>query len=846
MTPPAQRTATVLQGLSAEAARRRFAKHGPNELPRGRRRPFASSVAHALREPMFALLVAATVIYLVLGDRIEALFLGASVIVVMSITLYQEFKTERVLEALRDLASPRALVIRDGVEQRIPGREVVVDDILLIGEGDRVAADAVLVEGDGVAVDESLLTGESAPVLKRAREDAAADGASRIFAGTLVVRGQGVARVSATGGESEMGRIGRTLEATDMHATSLQAEMRRLVLVFSLLAAVVCTLLVVVFVVTRGGWLAAVLAGVTLAMAILPEEFPVVLTVFLALGAWRMTHVHVLTRRIAAIEALGAATVLCVDKTGTLTQNRMTVRRIVADGERRDVGREDGALAPAFAEVVRIAVLASEPRPFDPMERAFHELHRADGNPAQLVRRYPLSSQRLIVTHVWRNADGEPLLVAAKGAPEAIVEACALAPSDAAAVLGEAQAMAESGMRVLGVASGTYADGALPDDPRTLQLAFAGLVGLVDPLRPTVPNAMRECRRAGVRVIVITGDYPVTARTIATEAGVSDDPVVVSGADVAAMSDEALAQRLAVTDVFARVVPAQKLRIVDALQRGGHVVAMTGDGVNDAPALKAAHIGIAMGARGTDVAREASDIVLLDDDFGSIVRAIRQGRAIFDNLRKALSYLVSVHVPIAGLGLVPALLGGPLVLFPAHVVFLEFVIDPACSIAFEAEPPEPDVMRRPPRRKGSRLLGGRPFLLAMLEGGIALGFCLLVYAFATAQGLAEERVRLLAFTAIVIANLSLILFARAGGRRLWRHVVAANRSLWAIILGTVALYAVVLGVPPLRQLFRMAAPAPFDAAILGAASVLLWFVLTLLNFAYEALGAHRKARAGAH
>ena len=327
----------------------------------------------------------------------------------------------------------------------------------------------------------------------------------------------------------------------------------------------------------------------------------------------------------------------------------------------------------------------------------------------------------------------------------------------------------------------------------------------------------------------------MTARAIAREAGFAEEPVLLSGGDLATMSDDELTARLRSVNVFARVAPEQKLRIVDALERGGEIVAMTGDGVNDAPALKAAHIGIAMGARGTDVAREAAALVLLDDDFGSIVRAIRQGRTIFDNLRKAMSYLVSVHLPIAGLGFVPVLLGAPLMLFPAHVVFLEFVIDPACSIAFEAEPSEPDVMRRPPRSAGRRLLGLRPFALAILEGALALAFTLSIYAISTTMEATEDRTRLLSFTAIVIANLSLILFARSGGRRLWRHVAARNRSLWTIMIATTFAYAIVVAVAPLRELFRMAAPTPADAAILGIATCVLWAAFAALGGIYERL-----------
>ncbi|HLX27721.1 MAG TPA: cation-translocating P-type ATPase [Casimicrobiaceae bacterium] len=837
---PAQRGPT---GVSSEVARQRLARDGPNELPRSRTRSLLASAAHALSEPMLGLLVLAALVYFALGDRVEALFLMASVVVIMAIALYQEHKTERVLTALRDLAAPRALVIRDGIEQRIPGREVVIDDLLVIREGDRVAADGQLLESADLRVDESLLTGESLPVAKRSRRSSESDGPQndRIYAGTLAVAGHGIACVTAVGGQSEFGRIGRTIESLDTQPTALQIEVRKLVLAFSAGAFLLCGVLVTILGLHRGQWLDAILAGLTLAMAILPEEFPVVLTVFLALGAWRMTRVQVLTRHLAAIEALGAATVLCVDKTGTLTQNRMSIRRIFADGRRLDVrSPAESPLPEPFANVVRIGARASEPRPFDPMERAFLELDGAAAGDLELLRRYPLAPHRLAVTHVWRDARCGKQTAAAKGAPEAIVGLCHLRSDEADAVMAEASDMAASGLRVLGVAEAGLGSNMLPDDPAKFRFAFVGLVGLADPLRPSVPEAMRECRAAGVRVIMITGDFPLTARAIAREADLAELPVVVTGNELEGMSEDELAARLPDVNVFARVVPAQKLRIVDALKRRSEIVAMTGDGVNDAPALKSADIGIAMGARGSDVAREAAALVLLDDDFGSIVRAIRQGRTIFDNLRKVMSYIVSVHLPIAGLGLVPVLLNAPLILFPAHVVFLEFVIDPACSIAFEAEPAERDVMQRPPRTARRRLLGARPLALAILEGAIALAFALSVYAIAMALGFPETRVRLLSFTAIVIANLSLILFARSPGRGFLRHVIAGNRSLWAVVIAAVVGYTTVVSVPALRQVFRMSAPIPSDAAVVGIATLLLGTALAGLGVAYGRFAARRR------
>lgn len=837
-------------GLTSEEARDRLRRFGRNELPRGPVVSFLGSAAHTLGEPMFLLLLAAAGIYMVLGDLVETTFLIASVGVIVAITLYQERKTVHVIEALRDLSAPRALVIRDGIERRIAGGDVVPGDVLVLREGDRVAADGTVLDSTGLWIDESLLTGESVPVPKRAAragenvEQGTEAAPERVISGTLVVRGHGRARVTATGPRSQMGLIGQSLEVLREDATQLQRETRRLVRLFSIIALALCALLVTVYVATRGGWIDGALAGLTLAMAILPEEFPVVLAVFLALGAWRMSRINVLTRRIAAIEALGSATVLCVDKTGTLTQNRMAVRRLYADGRSIEIAEVDRAALPeSFATAIAVSVLASEPSAFDPMERAFHELH--GGAPlldAELMHRYPLSERLLVVTHVWRHNGSSRITIAAKGAPESVVELCALADDDARRVLDEASRMAAAGLRVLGLASAERDMQDMPEDPRAWRPAFVGLVGLEDPLRPSVPRAMRECRAAGVRVIMITGDYPATARAVARDAGLADEPVLMCGDELEALGDADLQARVRSIDVFARVVPAQKLRIVEALKAGGEIVAMTGDGVNDAPALKASHIGIAMGGRGTDVAREAAMLVLLDDDFGSIVQAIRQGRRIFDNLRKAMSYLVSVHMPIAALGVFPVALGAPLVLFPAHVVFLEFVIDPACSIAFEAEPAEPDVMGRPPRPRAEPLIGGLPLALAVLEGALAAGFTLGVYGIAVTLLRPDAEVRGLAFTAVIVANLSLIFFARAGGPRMWRHIAGGNAALWLIVAGTAAAYLALLLVEPLRELFRIAVPQVRDLGWFAAALVGFWLGLVALNRVGTRVGLRRQQR----
>jgi Ca2+-transporting ATPase len=515
---------TRIRGLSDAEAAERLHRDGPNELPSSKPRSLLAITAEVVREPMFLLLVGCGTLYLFLGDVAEAALLLGFVFVVMGITLFQERKTERALEALRDLSSPRALVIRDGRQKRIAGSEVVRDDVLLLAEGDRVPADAVVLSCVNLSADESLLTGESVPVRKvPAGGDEAVgrpggDDLPFVFSGTLVVQGQGIARVRATGLHTEMGKIGKALRAVEVEGTRLQKETRRVVRVLALVGLLLCGVVVVVYGLTRGGWVNGVLAGVTMAMAMLPEEFPVVLTVFLALGAWRLSRKRVLTRRVPAIETLGATTVLCVDKTGTLTLNRMSVVRLVAGGRAYDVAASQGPLPEAVHEVVEYAILASRPDPFDPMEKAFHDLgsrylantehvHRDWG----LLREYPLSPELLAMSQVWQSRDGQDYVIAAKGAPEAIADLCHLDPTEAERLAGEVRQMADAGLRVLGVARATFRPADLPGEQHDFAFRLVGLVGLADPVRPTVPDAIRECNAAGIRVVMITGDYPATA-----------------------------------------------------------------------------------------------------------------------------------------------------------------------------------------------------------------------------------------------------------------------------------------------------------------------------------------------
>ena len=830
-----------LVGLREAEARARLEAEGPNELPTQAKRGVLAIALEVAREPMFLMLVAAGALYLLLGEPGDAAMLLFAVAIVMLITFVQARRTERALDALRDLSSPRALVIRDGGHRRIAGREVVRGDLVALVEGDRVPADGVLRRGLNLTVDESLLTGESVPVRKTPSASAAAldapggDDLPSVFSGTLVTAGQGVVEVLATGPRAQLGRIGRALVGIASEPTRLQRETGRIVRGFAVAGIALCAVVGVTYALTRGGdlgaWKRGLLAGIALAMGILPEEFPVVLTVFLAIGAWRISRKRVLTRRTPAIESLGAATVLCVDKTGTLTQNQMSLRVLSTGSETADLATMKGPLPEALHALLENAILASKPDPFDPMERAVHAAgaaHLAGSEHLHpdwsLAREYPLTPELLAVSHAWDDGSTSAV-VAAKGAPEAITDLCHLSEAARAAVADQVKSLAAQGFRVLAVARGVARRDRLPHAHHDLTLAYLGLIAFEDPLRPTVPAAVAECRAAGIRVVMITGDYPATAQSIARQAGLWGCDEVITGPELDAMSDAALAERVRRVQVFARVVPEQKLRLVQALKANGEVVAMTGDGVNDAPALKAAHIGIAMGGRGTDVAREAAVLVLLDDDFASIVEAVRLGRRIYDNIRKAITFILAVHVPIVGLSLLPVLFPSwPLLLLPVHIAFLELVIDPSCTLVFEAEAAEADVMARPPRDPSEPLFSRRTVTLAVLQGLSVLGVCVAVFLRARASH-AFDAARALTFVTLVLAFLMVILVNRSWGRSLVAMAKVPNAALRWVAICVLGVLGVTVFVPGAQRLLHFAPLDGDDLALSAAGGVacVLWF-----------------------
>ncbi|AXB76614.1 cation-translocating P-type ATPase [Novosphingobium sp. P6W] len=818
-------------GLTNLAAQARLAQDGANEIPRAGKKSLLGIVLNVLREPMLALLLVGGMAYLLLGDLTEALILLAFATFSVAVTVVQETRTEHVLEALRDLSAPRALVIREGVRSRIAGRDVVRGDLIVLGQGDRVAADAVLIEASDLQADESLLTGESMPVDKSVDTDGDVDprpvghDQSRIYSGSLIVRGSGVAQVVATGAHTKMGKIGQSLASLKSEAPRLQRDTARIVTWCAGGGAAVALVVVLLFRLLRGGWIEALLAGIAIGMAMLPEEFPVVLTVFLAMGAWRIGKVGVLTRRASAIETLGSATVLCTDKTGTLTENRMSVTSLWLPSGEVAAFASDRPIPEGFRHLLQNAALASAVKPDDPMEIALHKAASAETQihrHRELVHSWPLRPGLLAMSNAWRE-DGI-LTVSAKGAPEAVATLCQLTPELLSILTDAVEAMAVRGIRVLAVAHAIAPDPNWAETQHSYNYELAGLVGLADPIRASVPAAVAQCRSAGIRVVMITGDYAATARAIAREAGIAGDEVL-SGAELTGLDDHQLSERLKTVNVFARIMPEQKLQIVQALKASGEIVAMTGDGVNDAPSLKAAHIGIAMGKRGTDVAREASAMVLLDDDFQSIVQSVRLGRRIYDNIRKAMAFIFAVHVPIAGLALLPLVSGLPVLFGPIHIALLEMVIDPVCALVFEAEHAEDNVMRRPPRDPAERLFSVPMIIWSVFQGITAFVILGALFVITGNSSMPEAEMRALTFFSLIAAIIALILVNQSYRATVRGLIARPNKVMLYVTAIIAAVSGLILSIPTAQSLLKFGSIAWSDIALaMGLGAGLLIFL----------------------
>lgn len=824
-------------GLTTGEARKLQEKYGKNELVQVEKQSFFKKALHIICEPMFLLLIVAAVIYFILGEPRDGGIMLVFVIGIISIDIIQEWKTDKTLNALKDLSAPHITVIRDGSEQTIASADLVPGDLMLIVEGVKVPADGVVIKASDLCVDESSLTGEAEGVWKVPAKNAEpTDDYWRrdyCYAGTLVTQGSGYILVDQIGALTEYGKIGMNVAAAPQEDTPLQKQTGSLVKCCAGIAAVLFA--AVGFITwfnipdhSLGDRLVeSILSGVTLAMAMIPEEFPVILTVFLSMGAWRLAKKNSLVRKLPSVETLGAVSVLCVDKTGTITMNQMTVQ---------DTWAFDGN-ADALVETMG---LACETEAYDPMEKAMLEYcekhgvtsdHLFGGN---LITEYPFTNDLKMMGHVWRH-DGE-ILIAAKGSPERIVPLCGLDNKEQKEVEDKIQWMSGQGLRVIAVGiMKPERETEIPMQITDCQLNLCGLVGLADPPRESVKADIAVCTKAGIRVVMITGDNGITAASIAKKIGMPNSEHIVTGDQISQMTDEELRESVKDVSIFSRVIPEHKMRIVRAFKENGEIVAMTGDGVNDAPALKYADIGIAMGKRGSEVSREAADLILMDDNFTTIVETVRDGRRIYDNICKAVGYVFTIHIPIAFASLLAPMLGiasSALLLLPLHVVLLELIIDPTCSIVLERQPAERDIMERKPRDPNGKLLTGGVLFKSVMQGISIFAASFGTY-FAVLDGNAANApvARTMGLGIIMVANLFLVQvnssnrdFAIQSFFRLIK-----DKVMWAVNIGTLGGLLLILYTPlcTFLKLAPLSAPQLFMVFGIAGLSV-LWYELVKL------------------
>jgi len=814
----------MFTGLNSEEVSHRIKTLGYNELTTSQSKNVLQIAFEVIKEPMFILLLSCGALYLILGDYTEGIILLCWVFVIIFITFYQHQKTEKALDALKKLSSPRALVIRNGKKIRIAGREVVPDDIIILYEGDRIPADGILLESENLTIDESLLTGESIAVIKTNQNENSKKG--HVYSGTLVVQGRGIMKVTLTGPNTEFGKIGKSLERIGKVQTKMQKEIKTLVRNLFIAGGILSLLVIVAFYYTRGNFIQSLLNGLATAMAMLPEEFPVVFTVFLAIGSWRLSKLNVLTRKPSAIETLGSATVLCSDKTGTITQNKMEIVSVFCEDllfHKADFQENVNKII----SLLEVSFLASQKDSIDPMETAIGSCYEKYSNKKKstldFIKEYPLSKDLFATTRVIKQSQ-ENYFVCCKGAPETVLSLCKLDNSEQIKLLNTVQELAEKGQRILGVAKSNWHNSSFPESQKDYEFEFVGFLGFEDPIRPEVPQAIKECKDAGIKVFMITGDYPSTAKSIAAQAGMDTNKLILTGNDLKVMNETDLKEKIGSVNIFARIVPEQKLQIINALKANGEVVAMTGDGVNDAPALKAADIGIAMGGKGTDVARESSSLVLLDDNFSSIVSAIRAGRKIFDNLQKAMDYIVAIHIPIIGLTLLPSFFSElPILLMPLHIVFMELIIDPVCSIAFESEKEEIGIMKRLPRDINEQFFGIKRILSSVSIGILLLAMVVTVYFVSINEGHSDGEIRAIAFSSLIIGNIFLILTTLSKTRNALSVLFEKNIALLIILFAAAGLLVMLITVPYLQTIFSFNNPglSHFVNSIIAASIVLL-------------------------
>lgn len=794
--------------------------HGANEQDSKSRSGFLTAIKDILSEPMLLLLVAASIIYFITGNTTDGIFMVAAIILVSAISLYQESRSRNALEALKKLTQPRCKVIRNGNTIEINSDDIVIDDLLVLEEGTAVSADGVIIRSNDFSVNESILTGESFSIYKTATSED-----NRVYQGTAVAGGLAICRVTQIGKNTRLGKIGQSLELITDEETPLQKQIGNFVKKMAITGIIVFIIVWIINYSKSADLFDSLLKSLTLAMSILPEEIPVAFTTFMALGAWRLMKLGIIVKQIKTVESLGSATVICVDKTGTITENSMQLVQLFAL-QTNSIADPRGEIGEPEKELVRMAMWASEPIPFDPMEVALHDQYtklfdqdeRAVFN---MIHEYPLSGRPPMMTHLFEDTNGKRI-IAAKGAPEAIITVSDLPAEGKTKIIKALNEMTANGYRVLAVAESEHEGNDFPGEQQSFRFQFKGLVAFYDPPKKNMTAVLRAFGDAGIEVKIITGDNLATTQNIAAQINFAGAEHGIDGEQLNALPDAALKTAVREMKIFTRMFPEAKLRVIEALKANGEVVAMTGDGVNDGPALKSAHIGIAMGKKGTEIAKEASSIIISDDDLAKMVDAVAMGRRIYSNLKKAIQYIISIHIPIILTVFIPLALGWlyPNILSPVHVIFLELIMGPTCSIIYENEPMESNSMFQKPRPFSSTFFNWGELTTSIIQGLVITLGSLAVYQYAVQQGYSENMTRTMVFTTLVAANIFLTLVNRSFFYSVITTIRYKNNLVPGIIFSTVAIMALLLFAGPLRTIFKFERPGTAQLAV----SVLAGFV----------------------
>lgn len=814
-----------LPGLTDEQVAQARAQYGANKLEYKKENTFLEVLLRIFAEPMTILLLVASVIYFISGETGNGVFMAVAILFITSISLYQDARSKNALEKLKDLSQPRCKVIRNGEQVEIKNEELVVGDLLLAEEGASITADGMIVQSNDFSVNESVLTGESMAVFKDKNKDD-----NYLYSGTIVASGLAIAEITAIGNETRLGKIGKSLAGIQEEKTPLELQISNFVKWMAVVGVVVLALVWVINYWESQNILGSLLQSLTLAMSILPEEIPVAFTTFMALGAWRLMKLGIVVKQTKTVETLGSATVICTDKTGTLTENKMSLAWLYTL-KNNSVLRPTDVLNIHDLELLSLSMWASEPRPFDPMEVALHQAYQQlagkDERPHyQLVHEYPLGGKPPMMTHVFANNQGQRI-IAAKGAPEALLAVSNLDEHEIRQIHAAIELLATDGYRVLGVAVSTFEGADYPAKQQDLPFEFKGLVAFYDPPKANIGKVLEDFYTAGIQVKIITGDNAATTEAIARQIGFKDHDKSITGDELMALSDYELQKRVMDTAIFTRMFPEAKLNIINALKANKQIVAMTGDGVNDGPALKASHIGVAMGQKGTEIAKQAASLILLEDDLSKMVDSVAMGRKIYTNLKKAIQYIISIHIPIILTVFVPLALGWlyPNIFSPIHIIFLELIMGPTCSIIYENEPMESHTMRQKPKPLSDTFFRLKELSTSIVQGLMITAGTLSAYQLAVAEGQNEAVTRTMVFVVLITANVFLTLINRSFYYSILTTLKYKNNLVPFIILLTVALVSLILFIDPLTAFFefeRLTAGQLLSSLAIGFASV-VWY-----------------------